>query len=74
MQVHPDVIFASETYEAMITAILNHIDENASIDVIQTRDMFGSSRKYIVALLEHLDHIGITRRENDVRIRGHRAP
>jgi len=36
------------------------------------RDMLGSSRKYAIALLEHLDREGITRRVGDVRQRGQR--
>ena len=31
------------------------------------RDRFGTSRKYALAVLEHFDAIGFTRREGDVR-------
>ncbi|MFN8564209.1 MAG: SelB C-terminal domain-containing protein [Anaerolineae bacterium] len=34
------------------------------------RDRFGTSHKYAIALLEHLDALGRTRREGDTRVRG----
>ena len=38
------------------------------------RDRFGSSRKYVVPLLEHFDREGVTRRRGDVRIAGPATP
>ena len=35
--------------------------------VAQVRDLLGSSRKYVVALLEHLDRTGATVRQGDTR-------
>jgi selenocysteine-specific elongation factor len=35
--------------------------------VADARDLFGSSRKYMLALLEHLDAIGVTIRDGDYR-------
>ena len=32
------------------------------------RDMFGASRKYALALLEHLDQVRVTRRVGDDRV------
>ena len=34
----------------------------------QVRDMFGTSRKYAQALLEHLDNERVTRRVGDERV------
>ena len=31
------------------------------------REQFGTTRKYIIPLMEHLDDIGMTRREGDRR-------
>ena len=45
-----------------------YIDEHGSITVAQARDRFGTSRRYVLALLEHLDSIGFTRREGDERV------
>ncbi|MGB1286344.1 MAG: selenocysteine-specific translation elongation factor [Aggregatilineales bacterium] len=74
VQVHPDVIFTQNAYQHMQHTILNLIDEQGAIDAKQARDFFGSSRKYIIALLEYLDNTGITKRDGDLRVRGHRTP
>jgi Elongation factor SelB, winged helix len=37
------------------------------------RDLFGTSRKYALSLLEHLDDEHITRRNGDVRGLGSKA-
>jgi selenocysteine-specific elongation factor len=36
--------------------------------VAQVRDMFGTSRKYALALMEHLDDRRVTRRVGDERV------
>ncbi|MDR5684292.1 MAG: SelB C-terminal domain-containing protein [Armatimonadota bacterium] len=41
-----------------------------SLGVGQARDTVGGSRKYMLALLEHLDGAGVTRRRGDVRVAG----
>ena len=40
----------------------------------QVRDVLGTSRKYLLPLLNHLDATGVTRRRGDVRIAGPRLP
>ena len=45
-----------------------HIEHEGSITLAQARDMFGTSRKYAQALLEHLDEIGVTKRVGDERV------
>lgn len=40
----------------------------------QVRDLLGTSRKYLLPLLNHLDATGVTRRRGDVRIAGPRLP
>ena len=42
--------------------------------VAEIRDALGTSRKYILPLLAHLDAAGITRRRGDLRIGGPRLP
>jgi selenocysteine-specific elongation factor len=37
------------------------------ISLAEVRDLFQTSRRYIQALLEHLDAIGVTIREGDFR-------
>src|SRR5919202_978030 len=61
-------------YEEMVAAVLEAIDAQGSVTVAALRDRFGTSRKYALALLEHLDDERITRRVGDARVRGSRAP
>ena len=66
-QLAPDVIFRTEDYEQMVNKVRTFITENGQITVADARDLFGSSRKYMLALLEHLDSIGVTMRDGDFR-------
>jgi selenocysteine-specific elongation factor len=65
----PDVAFLPEIYEEMIETVLNRIDEDGSITVAQVRDLFQTSRKFSLALLEHMDQRKLTRRIENERIR-----
>jgi selenocysteine-specific elongation factor len=68
VRVAPDVVFERTTYETMVTGVRETILTRGQITVGDLRDLFDTSRKYALALLEHLDAIRITRREGDVRI------
>jgi selenocysteine-specific elongation factor len=48
--------------------VINLLDGLGDITVGSVRDATGSSRKYILPLLELLDSLGITRRVQDKRI------
>ena len=47
--------------------IRSYIGEHGSVTASQAKTLLGSSRKYIIPLLEHLDRIGFTIRRGDVR-------
>ena len=38
------------------------------LSVSQIRDLLGTTRKFAVPICEHLDRVGFTRREGDLRI------
>jgi selenocysteine-specific elongation factor len=67
-RVAPDVAFLPQTYAEMVAWAREQIGATGSLTVAQFRDRFGSSRKYALALLEHLDERKITRRDGDVRV------
>jgi selenocysteine-specific elongation factor len=67
VQVSADVLFLAHTYDDMVERIRAHIQNQGSITVADTRDLFKTSRKYALGLLEHLDTEGVTRRVGDVR-------
>ena len=68
VRVSEDVLFLRETYEKMVKRVIGHIEEKGAITVAQVRDMFAASRKYALALMEHLDERRVTRRVGDARV------
>ena len=61
------VVFLRESYEEMVDRLTERLQSEGEITVAQVRDMFNTSRKYALALMEHLDSIGLTYREGDAR-------
>ncbi len=68
VKVSDEVVFLPETYSGMVERIKQYIRQNGSITVAQVRDLFDTSRKYALAVLEHLDSKGITKRVGDERV------
>lgn len=73
VSVENDVIFDVPTYERLVDQVTEYIQEHGAITVAEARDLFGTSRKYVLGLLEHLDGTGITRRVGDGRVLGRAA-
>jgi selenocysteine-specific elongation factor len=63
-----DVLFLRETYEEMVSRIVAFIKQHGSMTVAQVRDEFNTSRKYALAIMEHLDEKKVTRRVGDERV------
>jgi len=68
VRVAPDVVFDGATYDILVEGVRQHIQTHGQITVADLRDHFKTSRKYALALLEHLDQIRVTRREGDARV------
>jgi len=68
IKVSEDVLFLAETYQEMVRRVVKHLEEKRTVTVAQVRDMFGTSRKYALALMEHLDERKVTQRVGDERI------
>ena len=66
-QVSPDVVFTIGVYNEMVEAVCHALSEGGTITVAKARDLLNTSRKYALALMEHLDAIGITVRDGDLR-------
>ncbi|MFZ5902249.1 MAG: selenocysteine-specific translation elongation factor [Chloroflexota bacterium] len=62
-----DVVFRKSDYDAMVAKIKAAISQNGHITLAEARDLFNTSRKYVQALLEHLDATGVTMRDGDFR-------
>jgi selenocysteine-specific elongation factor len=63
-----EVVLLEETYRHATQHVREEIQKNGSITAAQARDLFGTTRKYSLALLEHLDEIGVTKRVGDARV------
>ncbi len=68
VRVSESVIFSRDTYDEMVERVLSHIRDQGSITVAEVRDLFRASRKYALALMEHLDDQRITKRVGDERV------
>ncbi len=67
VQVSEDVLFKADTYGEMVDRVKEGLKENGTLTVADVRDKFDTSRKYALALMEHLDAVGVTVREGDLR-------
>jgi len=69
------VFFATSAIEAASRLVAGLLAERpGGVTVAEVRDALGSSRRFVLALLGHLDATGVTRRREDVRIGGPRLP
>ena len=68
VRVSEGVVLAASAYQHMVKTIVDYVREHGKITVSDGRDLFDSSRKYILPLLEHLDRQHITRRVGDERV------
>lgn len=69
VQVQPDVIFSRQSYDEIVSELLNLIDQNGQVTAAEVRNRFNTSRKYAIGLLEYLDSTGVTKRAGDARVR-----
>jgi selenocysteine-specific elongation factor len=67
VQVSPEVAFRKNDYELLVNKIRDYIEKHGQISVAEARDLFNTSRKYILPLMEHLDSTGVTVRDGDFR-------
>ena len=62
-----EVLLLVETYRSGVDEIRAYLIEHKTITVAQVRDLFNTSRKYALALVEYLDAQGVTKRLGDER-------
>jgi len=68
------VLFLSESYEEAIAKLVAYLQEHGKMTAAEARDIVGTTRKYILPLLEHMDEQRITHRIGDERILGTLRP
>lgn len=62
------VLFLRESYEEAIAKLVTYLQEHGKMTAAEARDVLGTTRKYILPLLEHMDERRITRRIGDERL------
>lgn len=67
-QITPEIVYGTDEYARLMAALRLHLETHGSITAAQARDVLNTSRKYAIALLEHLDETRVTRRTGDERI------
>lgn len=63
-----DVLLHRDSVREAAEIITRAIQEKGPIDAASFRDLVGTSRKYVIPLLEHLDDLGVTQRIENKRI------
>lgn len=74
--VEQDGVFfaASSLHTAGQLLAARFVDQPTGLTVAEVRDVLGTTRKFVLPLLNHFDRTGQTRRREDVRIAGPRLP
>ena len=67
VRVGDELLFDSGTYREMVQTIVNHLRAPGGAHGGAGRDLFGTSRRYVLPLLEQLDRERVTRRRGDER-------
>ena len=67
-RVSDNIVFTANAYKEMVDKIVKHLNKEGKITVAQVRDLLKTSRRYAIALMEHLDQQRVTRRLGDDRV------
>lgn len=65
-----DIVFHRQAWDKIVGEIKSLFDKNGKFMVGDLRDRLGTTRKYIVPILEETDRLKITRRDGDYRVKG----
>jgi len=67
------VIFTAGALAEARRRIADAVLDRGELTVADVRDILGSTRKYVLPIVNRMDAEGVTRRRGDVRIPGPRA-
>ena len=74
LKVSDAILLTPAAHSEAIRRIVGYLRTHDTITVADARDLLGTTRKYMLAIFEHLDQQHITRRAGDDRILGVNAP
>ena len=67
VRVGEEIVYPTNAYKEMESKIIDSGSDGQEITINSVRNIFGTSRKYTLAILEHMDSKGLTRRVGDSR-------
>jgi selenocysteine-specific elongation factor len=67
VKITAEVWLHADAEAAMIEKVKDHLAGGRTATVAEIRDLLDTTRKFAVPLCEHLDRLGITKRDGDVR-------
>jgi len=67
VRISGDIVYPTDAYDEMESKILGSGSDGQEITITSVREIFGTSRKYTLAVLEYMDSKGLTRRSGDNR-------
>ncbi|HEU4725506.1 MAG TPA: selenocysteine-specific translation elongation factor [Candidatus Eisenbacteria bacterium] len=73
VKVTPELLYPAGRWAEVEAKVRQYFSQNQELTMAAFKELFQVSRKYSVPLLEHLDRIGLTRRQGDVRLAGPRT-
>jgi selenocysteine-specific elongation factor len=68
VKVSDDLFLSAEADVHLRRTISERLRTGTGLTVAEIRDLLGTTRKFAVPICEHLDRIGLTRREGDLRV------
>jgi selenocysteine-specific elongation factor len=68
------ILLERAAYEEAVARIVAFLRTHDTLTVADARDLLATTRKYMLAIFEHLDERRITRRQGDDRVLGPNAP
>jgi len=68
VRINDELYFHITAYQGAADLLRRYFESAETLTLAQFRDLSGSSRKYIQALLEHFDQLKLTRRVGDHRV------
>jgi len=68
VSVAPQMYFHKDIYAGAMAQVIAFITREGQITLAQMRDISGTSRKFALALLEHFDRRGVTKKVGDARV------
>ena len=66
-----DFYVSSEVMDRLKAAVVRCAEQEGEVKIPLIKEEFSTTRKYMIPIMEHLDAIGLTRRQGDRRFLAH---